>query len=112
MQKVTPHLGSTLKDSKAPRDGMRRYLHDIWQPLTLLVLTTSFTAAFFTNYDPCVSLESPYDGFFCNADGKLEEADTGYEPFWDPQLYFTVNMAFGQFSFSRTQWSAEVASSL
>jgi hypothetical protein len=113
MQKVTPRLGSTLQDFKAPRDGMRRYLHDIWQPLTLLVLTTSFIAAFFTNYNPYVSLEFPYDGFFCNADGKLEEADTGYKPFWDPQLYFTVNMAFGQLSFSNAKvvdaaWDAVV----
>jgi hypothetical protein len=100
MQKVAPRLASGLRDFEVPRDGMRRYLYDIWQPLMLLALTASFTAAFFTHYDPSVSLKSPNDGYFCNADGKLEELNWSYEPFWDARLYFTVNMAFGLFSFS------------
>lgn len=40
------------------------------------------------------------DLFFCNADGNVERADENYKPFWDPGLFFTVNLAFGRFSFS------------
>jgi hypothetical protein len=100
MQKLTPRLGSTLHDFKVPQDGMRRYLYDIWQPLTLLVLTTSFTAAFFATYDPRSSTSESNDFFFCNSDGNIEMSDYSYEPFWDPRLYFTVNVSFGRFPFS------------
>jgi hypothetical protein len=89
-----------LRDCKVPRDGMRRHIYDIWQPLTLLVITTSFTVAFFKNYNPHSSAVSPYDWFFCNADGNLEKVDYHYKPMWDLKLYFTVNIAFGRFPFS------------
>jgi hypothetical protein len=106
-------LGSMLRDCKVPRDGMRRYIYDIWQPLTLLVIATSFTAAFFKNFNPYSSTVSTYDWFFCNADGTLEKSSKDYRPFWDPQLYFTINIAFGSFSFSTAKvidavWDAVV----
>jgi hypothetical protein len=70
-----------------PRDGMRRHICDTWQPLTLLLVTISFTALFFTTSDPdpfgsggSIHTES-YGSFFCNADGKLEETESGYHPF-------------------------------
>jgi hypothetical protein len=107
------NLGRLLSGSKVPRDGARRYLHDTWQPLTLLVITVLFTAAFFTNYDPYSSVQSPYDWFFCNADGTLEKSSKDYRPFWDSQLYFTINIAFGSFPFSTAKvidaaWDAVV----
>jgi hypothetical protein len=102
-----------LRDWKVPQDGMRRYLYDLWQPLTLFVITLSFTAVFFTNYYPYSSTQSLHDWFFCNADGALVKVDQDYRPFWDPQLYFTVNISFGGFSFSRAKvidaaWDAVV----
>jgi hypothetical protein len=105
--------GSMLRDCKVPRDGMRRYIYEIWQPGTLLAIMVSFTAVFFTNYNPHSSTQSIHDWFFCNADGTLELVDNGYRPFWDPQLYFSVNVAFGKFSFSRAKvidaaWDAVV----
>jgi hypothetical protein len=87
-------------DCKALRDGTRRYLHDIWQPLTLLVIVITFTATFFTVYNPYDKSRYKDDFFFCNADGKLEKIDYDYKPFWDPRLYFTINIAFGKFTFS------------
>jgi hypothetical protein len=113
MQKLTPGIGSTLRDSKIPQDGMRRYLYDIWQPLTLLVLTISFTAAFFATYDPRTSTTESEDFFFCNADGNIEASDYSYEPFWDARLYFTVNVPFGSYPFSAVKvidaaWDAMV----
>jgi hypothetical protein len=100
MQNLVSRLGSLLSDWKVPRDGTRRYIYDIWQPLTLLVIVTSFAAAFFYNYDSSIY---PYDDFFCNADGNLEKLDYDYEPMWDLQLYFTINIAFGRFPFSRAK---------
>lgn len=93
-------LRCVLSDSKVPTDGVRRYLYDIWQPLTLLVLTASFTVAFFANYDPKASASENEHPFFCTADGNVEKRGSDYRPFWDPQLYFTVNVAFGNFPFS------------
>jgi hypothetical protein len=89
-----------LRDCRVPRDGMHRYIYDIRQPLTLLVIMVSFTAVFFTNRNPYSAPVSGYDWFSCNADGTLEMGGYHYIPFWDPQLYFSVNIAFGKFSFS------------
>ena len=113
MPNLTARLGSMLHDCKVPRDGMRRYVYDIWQPLALLVITVSFTAAFFTKYTPYDRARYSDDLFFCNADGKIETTDYFYKPFWDLQLYFTINIAFGKFSFSRVKiidaaWDAVV----
>jgi hypothetical protein len=96
-----------------PRDGKRRYMYDIWQPLILLLITASFTAAFFTSHDPYTSAIDQDSLFFCNADGKLEENNDDYKPFWDPHLYFTINIAFGEFRFSNVKvidaaWDAVV----
>jgi hypothetical protein len=102
-----------LRDWKVPQDGMRRYLYDLWQPLTLFVITLSFTAVFFTKDVPYSSTPSRYDWFFCNADDTLERVDAFYRPFWDSQLYFSINIPFGRFPFSRAKvidaaWDAVV----
>lgn len=99
MVKFSTRIGLAVRNWKIPRDGTRRFLYDIWQPLTLLVPTTCFTAAFFTSYDPYASTDGN-SLFFCNADGNTEKTDHEYRPFGDPQLYVTVNVAFGQFAFS------------
>jgi hypothetical protein len=100
MRNLVSRLGSQFRGWKIPQDGARRYLYDIWQPLTLLVITTSFMAAFFKNYSPYSSAVPTYDWFFCNADGTLEKTNIDYRPLWDPHLYFTINIAFGSFYFS------------
>ena len=97
MRKVALRFVATLQGLEVPQDGMRRYFYDIWQPLTLLVLTTSFTAAFFATYDPRTTTSESKYFFFCNADGNIETSDFSYEPFWDARLYFTVNVPFGSF---------------
>ena len=102
-----------LRDWKVPHDGMRRYIYDLWQPLALLFITISFTAAFFTFYNPYAPTQSLNKWFFCNADGNLERTAYYYKPFWDPQLYFTVNISFGRLTFSRAKvidaaWDAVV----
>jgi hypothetical protein len=40
-------IWTTLRAWTVPQDGFRRYLYDIWQPLTILVLTASFAGVFF-----------------------------------------------------------------
>jgi hypothetical protein len=58
-----------------------------------LVLTASFAATFFTFKDPYASTS---DLFYCNADGKVQMLeDGGYKPFWDPNLFFTINVSVG-----------------
>lgn len=64
----------------------------------LLAFTTCFTYSLFYTYEPDAS--SLNGVFFCNADAKVEKTVLGYTPLWDPRLYFTVNIIFGQFSFS------------
>jgi hypothetical protein len=87
---------TTLRSWSVPQDGVRRYLYDIWQPLTVLVLTTSFAVSFFAVSS--LAAENPFastnDPFFCNADGTVQMRDTkGYKPFWDPNLLFTINVS-------------------
>jgi hypothetical protein len=113
LRNLAPRLGSMLRDCKVPRDGIRRYIYDIWQPLALLVVTVSFTTFFITKFDPYASMQSGYDWFFCNADGTLVVVNDTYRPFWDPQLYFSVNIPFGRLPFSRAKvidaaWDAVV----
>lgn len=88
-----------MRKWRVPRDGTCRYLYDIWQPFAWFALTVGFIAAFFATSDPYASMDED-DLFFCNADGKVEKADNHYRPLWDARLYFTVNVAFGQFAFS------------
>lgn len=88
-----------LRGWKVPSDGIRRYHYDIWQPLALLVLTTCFATIIYTTSSARASTNLD-DLFFCNADGNVEKTVPGYRPLWDPQLYFTINIAFGQFAFS------------
>ncbi|KAL1582392.1 hypothetical protein WHR41_08894 [Cladosporium halotolerans] len=79
-------------------DGARRYMFDIWQPLLLLMLMTIFTATFYSYQDPFASSS---DDFFCNADGNVQLQNFGmYKPFWDPNLFFTINIPYGTFSFT------------
>lgn len=99
MAKLASHIEHKLRGWKIPRDGTRRYLYDIWQPLVILVVTASFTGAFYANYTSTAS-RNPNGLFFCNADGKVELANSRYRPLWDPRLYFTINVVFGQFAFS------------
>ena len=104
MKKLAPNMNTLLRSWEAlwsrpvPLDGSRRYIHDLWQPLTLLIVTVAFTAGFYANYSPSESLV-PNDFFFCNADGNVEKQALHYSPLWDLQLYFTVNIAFGQLAF-------------
>jgi hypothetical protein len=65
-----------LRDCKVPRDGMHRYIYDIWQPLTLLVIMV-----FFTYYNPYLSMLSIDKWFLCNADGTLVKVHYDYRPF-------------------------------
>jgi hypothetical protein len=99
MENPTSHTEPGSSRWEIPRDGVWRYLYDIWQPLALLLLTTCFAAAFYSTYNPQVS-QNPDDLFFCNADGNLEKSEPEYQSLWDPNLYFTVNIAFGRFAFS------------
>jgi hypothetical protein len=88
-------MWTTLRAWTVPQDGIRRYLYDIWQPLTILVLTASFAGTFFAIKDPYASTS---DLFYCNADGTvqmLENLNGGYKPFWDPDLFFTINVPVG-----------------
>jgi hypothetical protein len=106
-------LGSVLRDGKVPCDGMRLYIYDIWQPLTLLVTAVSFTAIFFAAYNPDASTTYGDAFYFCMVDGKFEKKIHEYRPFWDPSLYFTINIAFGKLSFSTVKvidasWDAVV----
>lgn len=79
-------------------DGARRYIFDIWQPLLLLILMTIFTATFYSYQDPFARSS---DDFFCNADGNVQLQNLGmYKPFWDPNLFFTINIPYGTFSFT------------
>jgi hypothetical protein len=114
MHKSALRLGSMLHKFSVPRDGVRRYMYDIWQPLTLLIVTIWFMAFFFTTSSSFDAMGSIYYGqFFCNADGKLEGTESYHDPLWDPQLYFTINIAFGKFPFSSAKvidaaWDAVV----
>jgi hypothetical protein len=88
------HIWTTLRAWRVPQDGPRRYFYDIWQPLTILVLTASFAGTFFAFKDPYASTN---DLFYCNADGKVQMLVTGgYKPFWDPDLFFTINVPVGE----------------
>lgn len=64
------------------------------------MVATSFTAAFFATYDPYTSTTGGEVFYFCTVDGNVEEKVDEYRPFWDPRLYFTVNIAFGKLPFS------------
>lgn len=90
---------NTLRSCKVPYDGLRRYIYDTWQPLTLFVLTVSFMAAFYA-IEPAYLSTNADKFFFCNGNGKVEKTVDGYAPLWDPNLYFTINKAVGRFSFS------------
>lgn len=113
MEKLTAYTEPGLGSWKIPRDGTYRYLYDTWQPLTLFVLTVCFTAAFYSVYTPVATI-APNDLFYCNSDGNLIKALGYYKPLWDPEMYFTVNIAFGKFAFSTAKvidavWDAVVA---
>jgi hypothetical protein len=90
-------MWTTLRAWTVPQDGYRRCLYDIWQPLTILVLAASFAGSFFAIEDPCAW---SIDLFYCNADENVQMSETGegleaegYKPFWNPSLFFTINMS-------------------
>lgn len=84
MEKLSTRITLAVRKWKIPRDGIRRYLYDVWQPLALLVLMVCFTGSFFAAYDliydPYGFGEIYYE-FFCNADDNPEEPDVSYRPF-------------------------------
>lgn len=87
-------IWTTLRASTIPQDGPERYIYDIWQPLTILGLTTAFMSTFFAWKDPSASTN---DLFYCNADGNIQMEETGgYKPFWDINLFFTINVPVGE----------------
>jgi hypothetical protein len=93
-------LYKSRSKSKLERDGARKFLHDIWQPLTLLIVTSVSMASFFPLQNPRASTNSP---FFCNADGNLKmqtRNGRSYEPLWDPALFFIINITYGELSFT------------
>jgi hypothetical protein len=78
------------------QSGTRRDFRDVWQPLSIFVLITTFTISFFAAKDSFSST----DGLFsCNADGSVVPSGR-YQLLWDTKLYFTINMSFGKFSFT------------
>jgi hypothetical protein len=98
-------IWTTLRAWTVPQDGFRKYLYDIWQPLTILVLTASFAGTFFTVKDPYASSR---DLFYCNADGNVQTLETGvtggYKPLWDPNLFFIINVSVrDNFSFTQAK---------
>lgn len=78
------------------QSGTGRAFRDIWQPLSIFVLTITFTVGFFAAKDPFLSTDGH---FFCNADGSVAPSGK-YQLLWDTKLYFTINMSFGKFSFT------------
>lgn len=99
MEKFVSWIRPRWLESKVPRDGTYRYLYDIWQPLAILVPTLLFTVAFYSTHK-ANQLTNPEAFFICNDNGYVERTKYNYNPFWDPRLYFTINLAFGKFAFS------------
>jgi hypothetical protein len=95
-QKSALHLGYVMDKFSVPRDGVRRYLYDIWQPLALLLLITGLLI---TNIllpaSDLYAFEEPIYDFFCNPDGKLE-ATNAYDSYQSyHQSIFTIDLAYG-----------------
>lgn len=112
MEKFVSWIRPMLLESKVPRDGTYRYLYDTWQPLAVLVPTLLFTTVFYTTYK-ADKLTKPDAFFICSDSGYVERTRDDYNPLWDPRLYFTINMAFGNFAFSTVKvidaaWDAVV----
>jgi hypothetical protein len=99
MEKFVSWIRPRRLESKVPRDGTYRYLYDIWQPLAILVPAFIFTVAFYSTHK-ADQLTNPDAFFICNDNGYVERTKYSYNPFWDPRLYFTINLAFGKFAFS------------
>lgn len=87
-----------LRVSQLRKGSTYIYFCDIWQPFVLLLLAVGFTAGYFAN--------SGFDSItghriFCNADGRVQtQSGVLYNPFWDPKLFLTINVAYGRFSFT------------
>lgn len=81
-----------------PLVGIMNSLHHAWKPLLLIMLTGPFTIIFFSTQDPHTSTEN---WFYCNAEGNVAKRAPGvYNFLWDPHQYFTINITFGQLSFT------------
>jgi hypothetical protein len=97
MRTATSYRRSIWNIFQVPRDGAHRLLYDIWQPLALLVLAISFTIIVFAT-EPGAANDVV---FYCNADGKIKKrGDRSYKPLWDPEQFFTINVAYGSMPFS------------
>lgn len=81
-----------------PLVGIMNSLHHAWKPLLLIMLIGPFTVIFFSTQDPHTSTES---WFYCSAEGNVAKRAPGvYNFLWDPHQYFTINITFGQLSFT------------
>jgi hypothetical protein len=85
-----------------PPDGTSRFLYEVWQPLVLLTATSLFTIGFFSTLKPSTKALSP---LFCDVNGNVQELGPTdeYRPIWDLSLFFTVNVPYGSFSFTRAK---------
>jgi hypothetical protein len=85
-----------------PPDGTSRFLYEVWQPLVLLTVTSLFTIGFFSTLKPSTKAPSP---LFCDVNGNVQELGPTdeYRPIWDLSLFFTVNVPYGSFSFTRAK---------
>jgi hypothetical protein len=85
-----------------PPDGTSRFLYEVWQPLVLLTATFLFTIGVFSPLKPSTKAPSP---LFCDVNGNVQELGPTdeYRPIWDLSLFFTVNVPYGSFSFTRAK---------
>lgn len=82
------------------QDGLLRCLYDLWPQLVLILTTSCFLAVFMVTQS---SASNANGDFFCNANGAPSYFATRegfYEPFWDPKLFFNVNVPFGHLSYT------------
>lgn len=82
---MAPRLSLPLDDATG-----WRFLYETWQPLTLFLLTLVFTTVFYTNYKSTNANE-----VVCDTSGNIQGAYLGYNPLWDVQEYFSINIVFG-----------------
>lgn len=90
-------IWKTIPRWSVPRDGTRRFLYENWQALTFATLTISSTVIVFATQPWTPSFT---DDLFCNVDGNVAQARIGYQPMWDVGLFFAINIAYGELSFT------------
>jgi hypothetical protein len=95
MHKSALRFDSVLHNFNVPQDGVRRYMYDIWQPLTLLIVTTVFMCVLLDKSDFYAFTDSIYDDFFCTPDGKLEGAKSYVSNESPSRSFLTIDTLFG-----------------